>query len=81
MKREFISREEAELFFPLVQREQNEFAIQQLEQVFINLRNIKKYIREQRDHMDKEYPDEVQGRHVLHYLHNVLLSFVKENDE
>lgn len=74
-----------EKFFPWASSnpEENvdEIALQKLEEVFMRLREIKKYVAEQKQLMCEKYPNETHGYQVLHYLHKGLLGFVKEKDD
>lgn len=72
-----------EKFFPWTcgPYEDDEIALQKLEEVFMRLREIKNYVSEQKELMCEKYPNETHGYQVLHYLHKILLGFVKETDD
>ena len=59
----------------------DEIALEKLEEVLIRLRDIKSYVKEQKERMEAIYPNETQGYLVLNYLYKNLLGFVKEEDE
>jgi len=58
----------------------DEIALEKLEEVLIRLRDIKAYVKEQKERMEAIYPNETQGYLVLNYLYKNLLGFVKEGD-
>lgn len=56
----------------------DEQILERLEDIFIRLQDIKKYVIEQQQVMSENYPNETHGILVLKYLDRVLLNFVKE---
>lgn len=59
----------------------DEEILQCLEDVFIRLRHIKQYVCEQKERIEKGYQKEELGYYALRYLNDVLLAFVKENED
>lgn len=49
-----------------------------LEESFIQMKNVKVYVKEQLEQMKEFYPKEKQGILVLNYLHNIMLKFLKD---
>lgn len=46
--------------------------------LFDHLRYIKEYVKDQRELLKKEYPEEIHGILVLNYLHNHMLDFIED---
>lgn len=59
----------------------DEIALEKLEEILIRLRQIKLYVGEQKEKIEKGYSKEEQGYYALRYLYDVLLAFVKEKDD
>jgi hypothetical protein len=52
-----------------------------IESQFIQLQEIKSYVKSQIDYMKKTYPDQEFGIIVLNYIHNIMLKNIKDKDE
>lgn len=71
---------ERKLVFDKRQPLTDEMIFNELEKVFVRLRNIKTYVKQHKERIKAIYPNEIQGYLVLNYLYKNLLGFVKEED-
>src|SRR3954469_18307375 len=60
---------ERKLVFQQRQPLSDEMVLNELEKVFVRLRDIKSYVKEQKERMEAIYPNETQGYLVLNYLY------------